>query len=93
MFRLPLIAMASLAFRAQGQCSILMASNNAYKQRAFVTLDGLRGVAASVIVVSHLSYFVPSLPLETNLAVDFFFVLSGFVLANAYGEALRRIAQ
>jgi peptidoglycan/LPS O-acetylase OafA/YrhL len=61
----------------------------------FVTLDGLRGVAAIAIVTRHLPAFFPSStayasgPLfESYLAVDFFFVLSGFVLMHAYGRKL-----
>ena len=59
--------------------------------RRYETLDALRGVAALAVVVFHLS----SMKLEPNLvphgylAVDFFFVLSGFVVAYAYEEALR----
>ena len=58
--------------------------------RAFVALDGLRGVAAITITVLHAHYFFPSLSINANLAVDFFFALSGFVLAHAYGEPLRK---
>lgn len=58
--------------------------------REFVTLDGTRGVAAIAIVALHASaYFFPGMPPNANLAVDFFFTLSGFVLAHAYGEKLR----
>ncbi len=55
----------------------------------FVVLDSLRGVFATMIVLlhtgmqSHLFYS----PITRNAAVfvDFFFVLSGFVIAYAYG--------
>lgn len=55
----------------------------------FHLLDGMRGLAAFAVIVDH----VPSDPLMAvlpgrYLAVDFFFVLSGFVLARAYGAAL-----
>lgn len=48
----------------------------------FLVLDGLRGVAALVIVLFHTgsSRFIPG----GYLAVDLFFCLSGFVLAHAY---------
>lgn len=59
------------------------------KQRSFVTLDGLRGAAAVTIVTRHIEYF-QSRFFESYLAVDFFFVLSGFVLSHAYGRRLRR---
>lgn len=52
-------------------------------------LDGLRGVAAMLVVVYHLfeTYFhgAPDQPANHGyLAVDFFFVLSGFVIGYAY---------
>ena len=60
-------------------------------QRRYETLDALRGVAALAVVVFHLSQvkLVPELVPHGYLAVDFFFVLSGFVVAHAYEEALR----
>jgi peptidoglycan/LPS O-acetylase OafA/YrhL len=52
----------------------------------FLTLDALRGVAALVVVEFH---FVGSVIVTHGyLAVDFFFLLSGFVLALAYQERL-----
>lgn len=54
-------------------------------------LDGLRGVAAFAVMLTH---FCVSLGLgaapKAYLAVDFFFVLSGYVLAHAYEDRLRR---
>ena len=79
----------------------------AASEHDFVTLDGLRGVAAVAIVTRHCPVFwntvtaygtVPNIaghlsevgPLfESYLAVDFFFVLSGFVLMHAYEQKLR----
>jgi len=55
-------------------------------KRAFVTLDGLRGLAAFAVLGRHT---FPDFLFESYLAVDFFFVLSGFVLAHAYGQRLR----
>ncbi|WP_279594913.1 acyltransferase [Methylobacterium sp. E-066] len=51
-------------------------------------LDGLRGVAAVGVMLFHLS--IIDLPLAPHgyLAVDFFFVLSGFVLSHAYAGRL-----
>jgi peptidoglycan/LPS O-acetylase OafA/YrhL len=48
----------------------------------FIVLDGLRGLAAIMIVVWHTgaTRFVPG----AYLAVDLFFALSGFVLSHAY---------
>jgi peptidoglycan/LPS O-acetylase OafA/YrhL len=50
----------------------------------FVTLDAMRGVAAVVVVWFHmaLKHWMP-LPAFGHLAVDMFFLLSGFVLALA----------
>ncbi len=54
-------------------------------------LDGLRGTAAILVVIFHL--FEAYFPLYTNhpihhgyLAVDFFFLLSGFVVGYAYDD-------
>ena len=57
----------------------------------FRLLDGLRGVAAIAVVAYHFGgrADLPYLQPRGYLAVDFFFVLSGFVLAHAYGERLR----
>jgi peptidoglycan/LPS O-acetylase OafA/YrhL len=57
----------------------------------FLVLDQLRGIAALVVILDH----VPTLRLGELLpgrffAVDFFFVLSGFVLAHSYGARLQQ---
>ena len=59
-------------------------------QERFVLLDALRGVAAIAVVMRHMPEFFPStwLP-SSHLAVDLFFVLSGFVIAHAYDGRLR----
>ena len=57
-------------------------------------LDGLRGVAALLVVIYHIfeGYaFAGNLPVITclnhgYLAVDFFFILSGFVIGYAYDD-------
>ena len=54
-------------------------------------LDGLRGVAAMLVVAYHLfeTYFGGATNQPINhgyLAVDFFFVLSGFVIGYAYDD-------
>ena len=56
-------------------------------KKNYSTLDGLRGVAALSVLVDHLiSFFYPNNwnLFHGYLAVDFFFVLSGFVIAHAY---------
>lgn len=53
--------------------------------RTFHTLDALRGVAAIAVVNRHCPALFGTLRLENSqLAVDLFFVLSGFVLTHAY---------
>lgn len=47
-------------------------------------LDLLRGVAAIVVLVMHIAGFNGG-----HLAVDFFFMLSGYVMARTYEERLR----
>lgn len=56
----------------------------------FAVLDGMRGLAALAVITDHVHspWFTSLLP-GRYLAVDFFFVLSGFVLAHVYGERLR----
>ncbi|MEO6042130.1 MAG: acyltransferase [Croceibacterium sp.] len=60
----------------------------------FVALDALRGVAALGIAVHHINGRGPLFDmlgrLDLGLAVDFFFVLSGFVIAASYGARLAR---
>lgn len=56
----------------------------------FVVLDGCRGLAALSVVLYHAGTArgLPWLGGRAYLAVDFFFVLSGFVLAHAYEPRL-----
>lgn len=55
------------------------------KAGRFVTLDGLRGVGAICVVAGHSGdAFGGYAPKHFYLAVDMFFVLSGFVIARAY---------
>ena len=61
------------------------------KSQRFDTLDGLRGVAAFVVLVFHIvqQHDLHGLPFA-GLAVDFFYVLSGFVVAFAYESKLQQ---
>lgn len=58
----------------------------------YLILDGLRGVAALMVVLFHVAEaYRPGQPLTQlvnhgYLAVDFFFLLSGFVIAYAYDD-------
>lgn len=59
-------------------------------RHSYIVLDGMRGVAAAAVVTYHAnldfgtSRWLPS----AYLAVDLFFVLSGFVIAHAYEHRL-----
>ncbi|SET27796.1 Peptidoglycan/LPS O-acetylase OafA/YrhL, contains acyltransferase and SGNH-hydrolase domains [Marinobacter segnicrescens] len=59
----------------------------------FTRLESLRGLAAIMVVLYHspFRFGETSAPIITNsyLFVDFFFVLSGFVMAYAYGDKIR----
>ena len=61
------------------------------------SLDGLRGIAALAVMAFHFNlFFLPQAGLSTivplvnraYLAVDLFFLLSGFVMAHVYGRDL-----
>lgn len=63
----------------------------------FEILDGLRGVAAMIVVAFHLFETYSPGPREQilnhgYLAVDFFFVLSGFVIGYAYDDRWNRMS-
>lgn len=60
--------------------------------RRFVALDSWRGIAALGVVMHHVAGDHGLVSMDWHLAlglcVDFFFVLSGFVIAGAYGDRL-----
>lgn len=63
----------------------------AASHKIYDTLDAIRGIGAVAIVTYHASGLIgPGLLFESaDLAVDLFFILSGFVIALAYDERLR----
>ncbi|MBN3809361.1 acyltransferase [Paraburkholderia sp. Ac-20347] len=58
-------------------------------RRRYDVLDGLRGIAATMVMVYHFTLFGrwPLFP-NGNICVDLFFILSGFVIFHSYGEKL-----
>ena len=63
----------------------------------FRALDACRGLCAVAVVLFHLdaaTHFY-NWPMVRNayVAVDFFFVLSGFVIASAYGDRIRTVQE
>ena len=64
------------------------------KIERFETLDSWRGICAVVVVIYHFSFLVNAEMLHNRLLsnaylfVDFFFVLSGFVVCHAYRDKL-----
>ena len=54
-----------------------------------LTLDGLRGLGALLVLLYHCGFLLKA-PLATHghIAVDFFFLLSGFIMARTYQARL-----
>jgi peptidoglycan/LPS O-acetylase OafA/YrhL len=81
------------AYAASSTTTIAPAKNH------YVILDGLRGVASLMVVAFHLfEPFSGENPVKQiinhgYLAVDFFFMLSGFVIAYAYDDRWTRMTQ
>lgn len=66
-------------------------------KKHYLILDGLRGIAAMIIVVFHfmeiiIPDFTKNIIAHGYLAVDFFFCLSGFVVAYAYDDRMSKIS-
>ncbi len=58
-------------------------------KQVFSTLNGIRGIAAGLIVIRHATLLFPGWYFPNSyLAVDLFFVMSGFVMASAYDARL-----
>lgn len=63
----------------------------------YEVLDGLRGIAAIIVLIFHFMEIVITNPSENPimhgfLAVDFFFCLSGFVIAYAYDSRIEQMS-
>lgn len=78
--------------RILGNTEIILQDGETGLHRRFLFLDATRGLAALAVLLLHFldavgySYLVPN----ANIAVDFFFILSGFVVAAAYEGRRRR---
>ena len=61
----------------------------------FLALDGLRGIAAAMVLFTHMGVVSHHVTIFEHgyLAVDLFFVLSGFVIASAYEQRLNASRQ
>ncbi|HEY0107930.1 MAG TPA: acyltransferase [Rhizomicrobium sp.] len=57
--------------------------------RRYGTLDGLRGIAAFIVLIGHLAGPYHVVALHGYLAVDLFFLMSGFVIAASYEAQLQ----
>lgn len=76
-----------------------MTNNNTYlpSKSRYEILDGLRGVAAILVVIFHLTMGYNFSRVETpmghiSMAVDFFFLLSGYVIGYAYDDRWDRMS-
>lgn len=67
--------------------------NTAAHQQQFYALHLLRGIAAILVMLLHLHGYLsdePNFVPSGHLAVDLFFVLSGYVIAYSYDNKLQR---
>jgi peptidoglycan/LPS O-acetylase OafA/YrhL len=64
-------------------------------QLFFGSLESLRGVAAMLVALYHVTWLNPTqstgLVRNSYLMVDMFFVLSGFVMCHGYGSRIRNL--
>lgn len=77
-------------YEVVSQHCISLQSNPVSMKKRFEVLDVLRGVAVSMVVLFHMSAFSDT-PLINNhlvgnsdLFIDFFFVISGFIISHNY---------
>lgn len=85
--KLPKAVILNLVYMSENKASAAFADTKPH----YTILDGLRGVAAITVVCFHLfeAYATSHIDQRINhgyLAVDFFFILSGFVVGYAYDD-------
>ncbi|QPC99629.1 acyltransferase family protein [Qipengyuania soli] len=74
-----------LTLRREFEMTITQAGD----RKTFETLNGMRGIAALAVATMHIQWFLgPLHPAIVSVVVDFFFVLSGFVIAYSYEAEL-----
>lgn len=56
--------------------------------KRYVFMDGLRGIAAILVMTRHTGPLWHLIYMRTYLAVDVFFIMSGFVIAAAYDHRI-----
>lgn len=61
------------------------------RKHKFVTLDGMRGIAALCVLLYHGTNMTSHMAAVAYAAVDVFFALSGFVIAYSYGQRLSSV--
>lgn len=59
------------------------------KHNRYVFLDGIRGMAAIFVLIRHTGDYWHYEFYRSYLAVDLFFILSGFIIAHAYDEKIK----
>src|SRR3954468_21649705 len=79
------------------RCSVMTTTNPLLSKAHYPILDGLRGVAAVMVVAFHVFEASATSPQDQiinhgYLAVDFFFLLSGFVIGYAYDDRWNKMS-
>jgi peptidoglycan/LPS O-acetylase OafA/YrhL len=90
----PRVIFLSVADRLLNHTVTSEQRSNVTGKTYFVPLTSLRGIAAVLVVLFHAQIFglapyfasATMLPVKGYLWVDFFFMLSGFVIAHSYGQ-------
>ena len=66
-----------------------MRKSDATRAVRFKTLDSWRGITALLVAVHNFGYPQTTFVMHSSFFVDFFFVLSGFVISHAYMDKLK----